>query len=54
MNPESTLYVGDNVVDDIQGAAAVGMPSVLVDRDGAMPSHPNRIASLGDLVSLLA
>jgi HAD superfamily hydrolase (TIGR01509 family) len=51
VDPEATLYVGDNVVDDVQGADSVGMPSVLIDRDGSIPDHPNRIASLDELVS---
>ena len=50
VNPASTLFVGDHVIDDIQGATAAEMPSVLIDREGATPGHPNSIRSLRELV----
>jgi putative hydrolase of the HAD superfamily len=31
---EALLYVGDNVAHDVEGARAVGMRAVLIDRDG--------------------
>ena len=48
--PASTLLVGDNIVDDIRGATEVGISSVLIDRAGDLSGHPNRIASLRELV----
>ena len=31
--PAQTLYVGDNPVNDVQGARAAGLPAMLLDRD---------------------
>jgi putative hydrolase of the HAD superfamily len=43
------VMVGDTVEDDVEGALAVGMRAVLVDREGR---HPDR-ESIGDLRALL-
>jgi HAD superfamily hydrolase (TIGR01549 family) len=47
--PEEAMMVGDTVDDDIEGALAVGMRAVLVDREGRYPAHE----SLGDLRGLV-
>jgi putative hydrolase of the HAD superfamily len=43
------VMVGDTVEDDVDGALAVGMRAVLVDREGRHPEHD----SIGDLRALL-
>lgn len=49
------LYVGDSVEADVEGAAAVGMPAVLLDRYGAHRDFPGpRIRALTELPGLLA
>ncbi len=35
--PEQTLHVGDNQIDDIQGAQAAGVRGLLIDRTGQTP-----------------
>jgi putative hydrolase of the HAD superfamily len=47
---EEAMMVGDTVDDDIEGARAVGMRAVLVDREGRYPEHE----SLDDLRGLLS
>jgi HAD superfamily hydrolase (TIGR01549 family) len=47
--PGEAMMVGDTVDDDIDGALAVGMRAVLVDREGRYPEHE----SLDDLRGLL-
>ena len=44
------LMVGDTVEDDVEGALAVGMRAVLVDRDGRYPERE----SIADLRALLS
>jgi HAD superfamily hydrolase (TIGR01549 family) len=46
------LMVGDTVEDDIEGALAVGMQAVLVDRDGRYPGHDS-LDDLRGLVTLI-
>jgi len=41
--------VGDTIEDDIEGAVAVGMRAVLVDREGRYPEATDRIESLAAL-----
>ena len=43
--PGDALMVGDTVGDYVEGALAVGMQAVLVDREGRYPDRD----SLGDL-----
>ena len=38
--------VGDSYADDIEGARALGMRAILLDRDGLYPGEPDRIADL--------
>jgi HAD superfamily hydrolase (TIGR01662 family) len=47
---EEAAMIGDTVEDDIEGALAVGMQAVLVDRDGRYPE----VESLADLRGLLS
>lgn len=52
VGPEDVLHVGDNAVDDWQGARAVGMRAVLIDRDVDEPS-PTVITHLEQLHGIL-
>jgi putative hydrolase of the HAD superfamily len=54
VTPGQTLFVGDNIVADIQGPAAIGMPSVLVDRERRFLEVPERIDSLNELIDYLS
>jgi HAD superfamily hydrolase (TIGR01549 family) len=47
--PGEALMVGDTLHDDIEGARAVGMRAVLLDREGLHPDHEGRLESLRDL-----
>ena len=38
--------VGDSYADDIQGARALGIRAILVDREGYYPDEPDRIDTL--------
>ncbi len=50
---EQILLVGDDRVNDYDGARACGMPAVLLDARGRHPKVPERIARLRDLLDLL-
>jgi len=45
--------VGDSVADDIEGARALGMRAILIDRDGLHPGEPDRITELRALPAAL-
>jgi HAD superfamily hydrolase (TIGR01662 family) len=51
--PQAALMVGDSVEDDVEGARAVGMRAVLLDRAGRFPGEPERIESLAELTDVL-
>jgi putative hydrolase of the HAD superfamily len=51
VRPEQAAMVGDTVHDDIEGARAVGMQAVLIDREGR---HPEFRDALRDLAGLSA
>ncbi|MES1949764.1 hydrolase of HAD-superfamily protein [Salinisphaera sp. S4-8] len=51
MSADQILVVGDSVTDDIEGAHALGMASIQVDRSGTVA---DTIASLEPLLSLLS
>ena len=44
--PEEAAMVGDSYADDIEGARALGMRGILVDRDGVFTDEPDRIDTL--------
>ena len=54
VEPEQTLFVGDDFVADIKGPASIGMPSVLVDRERRFVNYPKRIDSLHELLDHLS
>jgi putative hydrolase of the HAD superfamily len=46
VTPDEVAMVGDSYEDDIEGARAIGMRAILLDRDGVRPGAPDRIDSL--------
>jgi HAD superfamily hydrolase (TIGR01662 family) len=44
--PSDAAMVGDSYADDIEGARALGMRAILLDRDGLHPGEPDRIDTL--------
>jgi putative hydrolase of the HAD superfamily len=50
--PEAVM-VGDSYADDIEGARALGMRAILLDRDGLAPHEPDRIPDLRALPAAL-
>ena len=53
VEPAEAAMVGDMIADDIEGAGAVGMRAILLDRDGLHPEFVPRIESLRELPALL-
>ena len=51
--PAEALMVGDTLNEDIEGALAVGMRAVLLDREGRHPEVEGRLASLHELPGAL-
>ena len=51
--PADALMVGDTIEDDVDGARAVGMRAVLLDRAGRFPEEDDRIESLAELPGVL-
>lgn len=49
--PERAVHVGDSVENDVEGARALGIRAVLLDRDGS--GSGGAIRSLGELPSLI-
>jgi putative hydrolase of the HAD superfamily len=53
VGPADAAMVGDTIADDIEGARALGMRAILLDRDGRHPDVEPRIETLNELPSLL-
>jgi putative hydrolase of the HAD superfamily len=53
VEPSETVMVGDTIADDIEGARALGMRAILLDRRGAHGGFEPRIESLTELPPLL-
>lgn len=56
VGPDEAVHVGDQVSSDVEGARAVGIHPVLIDRDGTRPVFDDcpRIEGLMELPELLA
>jgi len=52
--PEEAAMVGDSAEDDVEGARALGMRAVLLDREGLHPEWPDAIRTLDELPGALA
>jgi putative hydrolase of the HAD superfamily len=50
---DEAVMVGDSVEDDIEGAAAIGMRALLVDREDRYPEVPDRLRDLWSLPAAL-
>jgi putative hydrolase of the HAD superfamily len=53
VEPGDALHVGDKVDNDVEGAAAVGVRAVLLQREGDPPAGLDAIRSLSELPALL-
>jgi HAD superfamily hydrolase (TIGR01549 family) len=51
--PAESVMVGDTIADDVEGALALGMRAILLDREGTRPDFEPRIESLNELLPLL-
>jgi putative hydrolase of the HAD superfamily len=51
--PEEAVMVGDTIEDDVEGAVAVGMRAVLLDREGRHPGFAGRLDDLRELPAAL-
>ena len=52
VEPDAAVMVGDSIEDDIEGALALGMRAILLDREGRYPELEPRIAGLGEFARL--
>jgi HAD superfamily hydrolase (TIGR01549 family) len=53
VDPADAAMVGDSVEDDIDGARALGMRAILLDREGRFPEYEGRLPNLLGLPAAL-
>jgi HAD superfamily hydrolase (TIGR01662 family) len=53
VEPADSAMVGDTIADDIEGALALGMRAILLDREGVHPDFEPRAETLTELPELL-
>lgn len=53
LEPAEAVMIGDTVEDDVEGALAIGMQAVLLDRDDRFPEASGRIRDLRGLPAAL-
>jgi putative hydrolase of the HAD superfamily len=53
VEPAEAVMVGDSVEDDVEGARAVGMRAILLDRDGRYPNIEEKLVDLRALPAAL-
>jgi putative hydrolase of the HAD superfamily len=53
VEPPEAVMVGDTIPDDIEGARALGMRAILLDREGVRTDFEPRIETLSELPPLL-
>lgn len=46
VTPEASIHVGDRIDNDVEGASALGIRPLLVDREARYADHPARIPDL--------
>jgi putative hydrolase of the HAD superfamily len=51
--PGDAVMVGDTIEDDVEGAIAVGMRALLLDREGRFPAYSGRLDDLRELPAAL-
>jgi putative hydrolase of the HAD superfamily len=49
VEPDEAVMVGDTIADDIEGALALGMRAILLDREGAHREFEPRVETLNEL-----
>ncbi|MDP3980513.1 MAG: HAD-IA family hydrolase [Chlamydiota bacterium] len=53
VKPEEALHIGDSMKDDYEASTALGIQSLLIDRDAHHQDHTFTLASLEDLIPYL-
>jgi putative hydrolase of the HAD superfamily len=53
VEPAEAAMVGDTIADDVEGARALGMHAILLDREGLNPDFEPRLETLSELPRLL-
>jgi putative hydrolase of the HAD superfamily len=53
VDSSEAVMVGDTIADDIEGALALGMRAILLDREGARRDFEPRIETLNELLQAL-
>ena len=53
VQPTDAAMVGDSIEDDVEGARALGMRAVLLDREGRFPDVEGRLTDLRELPAAL-
>jgi HAD superfamily hydrolase (TIGR01662 family) len=53
VDPPEAVMVGDTIADDVEGALAVGMCAILLDRERRRPDFEPRIETLRELLPML-
>jgi putative hydrolase of the HAD superfamily len=54
VDAEAAVMVGDSLLDDVEGARALGMRAYLIDREGRFPDRNDALPTLLALPALLA
>jgi len=52
-SPSETLFVGDELIADYEGAKKAGLTPLLIDRDNVIGSNVEKIGSLKDIMNYL-
>lgn len=53
VRPEETIFVGDSIKQDYEGAVGAGLKPLLIDREGKTPANLDTIRSLTEVLSLI-
>ncbi|TML39060.1 MAG: HAD-IIIA family hydrolase [Actinobacteria bacterium] len=53
VEPAAAVMVGDSIEDDVEGANAVGMRGLLLDRENRFPEVEEKLTDLGGLPAAL-